>query len=338
MQANHQNTQAIKDIPDFSLKISNNPSIRIDTLIFVLHSRRNRMNNIAHQLPYSALPSRQSNVPDFRSSTYTREQSLKTQESLDTGLVIQTKDGDMVTLTANSYSQMDAYMYDSKGFVQNDSGSAAFSFSQREVTLISGQSFSFSVEGDLSEDELADIDAIIQGLDGVIAEMKEGDISGAMDKALNMGSFDTVSSFAADISYQQSYEMSSAVTATATERQSATAAQPQGQTFSVPPSESAPEVNPTRGNTRDLLDFDSFFKKMIKQFEALEDKQLALAKDPINKLFKHHLDEIGKDDDASGSIYTTLESAMKDIDSLLEERVTALFGDQLAQFSEPTTE
>lgn len=294
------------------------------------------MNNIAHQFPYSALPSRQSNVPDFRSSTYTREQSFKAQESLDTGLVIQTKDGDMVTLTSNSFSAMDAYMYDSKGVVQTESGTAAFSLNQREVTLVSGQSFSFSVEGNLSEDELADIDSLIKGLDGVISEMKEGDIFGAMDKALNLGNFDTVSSFSADISYKQSYEMSSAVTATATQIQPVNEETSEQHNLSAVPSESAPEISPGRGRKRGLLDFDSFFKKMVKQFEALEDKQLALAKDPVNKLFKHHLDEIGTDDDDSGSVYTTLESAMKDIDSLLQERVTALFTDQLAQFSEPT--
>jgi hypothetical protein len=273
-------------------------------------------------------------LPDFRSSTYTREQSFKARESLETGLVIQTRDGDMVTLTSSSFSQVDAYMYDSEGVVQTGSGSATYSHNQREVSLVSGQSFSFSVEGNLSEDELADIDAIIKGLDSVISEMKEGDIFGAMGKALDLGSFDTVSSFAADISYRQSYEMSSAVTATKTQLQPANKETPEQQNLYALPSESASEIGQSPGRQKGLLDFDSFFKKMVKQLEILEDKQIALAKAPVNKLFKHHLDEIGKGNDESGLIYTALESAMNEIDSLLQDKVKMLFTDQLAQFSE----
>ncbi|WP_136808985.1 hypothetical protein [Desulfosediminicola flagellatus] len=293
------------------------------------------MNNITSQFPLAGFSSRQAPLSDFRSAGYAKEQSYRSQESLNTGLVIQTKDGDQVTLTSNSFTEMDAYMYDSKGVVQTDSGSAAFSHNVREVTLASGQSFSFTVEGDLSEDELEDIDSIIQGLDGVISEMKDGDMSGALDKALNIGSFDTVSSYAADISYQRSYEMSSAVAATATQFQPAAEEAPEEQRLAAPVAESSPELSPFNGKKRGLMDFDTFFKKMIKQFEAHEDKQIGLAKDPINTLFKHHLDEIGKDDDSSGSIYSALETAMNDIDSLIQEKMNTLFNDQLAEFAEP---
>lgn len=294
------------------------------------------MNNISNQFPLAGLSNRQNPLSDYRSASYVREQSIKSQESLDTGLVIQTKDGDQVTLTSNSFSQMDAYMYDSKGIIQTDSGTAAFSHNVREVTLASGQSFSFTVEGELSEDELEDIDSIIKGLDGVISEMKDGDMSGALDKALNMGNYDTVSSFAADISYQRSYEMSSAVTATATQFQPAAEKVPKDQeNIAATAAGPAPELNAFQGKKKGIMDFDKFFKKMVKQFEAHEDKQVGLAKDPINKLFKHHLDEIGKDDDASKAIYSALETAMNEIDSLIQEKVNTIFSNQLSEFAEP---
>lgn len=268
------------------------------------------MNNVANQFPYTGLSPRQNNQPDFQSASYTREQSFRSQENLDTGLVIQTRDGDQVTLTSNSFSQMDAYMYDSKGVIQADGMTAAYSQSQREITLASGQSFSFSVQGDLSEDEMEDIEAILKGLDGVIAEMKDGDMSGALDKALEMGGYDTVSSFAADISYQRSYQMSSAVSATTTQV--------------LPANEKAAEVpveSPvSKGNKNGFdLDFDKFFRKMMKQFEAHEDKQIGLAKDPINKLFGHHLEKLEDGDDTAGKIYNVLEKAMNKIDSLIEK-------------------
>ncbi len=271
------------------------------------------MNNIAHQFQSAGLSPRQ-NSPGFYSSTYEKELSFRSQESTNTDLVIQTKDGDHITLNSNSFTQMDAYMYDSKGVVQTESGTALFSQNYREITLASGQSFSFSVAGDLSEEELEDIEAILQGLDEVMAEMQQGDMFGAMDNALEIGAFDSISSYTADLNYQHSYEMSSTVAATTTH------SLPDHHDQPVHPAEQIPANHGHHGekdNSR--IDFDTFFDKLMKQIEAQEQKQLDYAKKAIDKLFKHHLGGIEKDNAESESIYTTLKTAMKNIDSLIEE-------------------
>ncbi len=291
------------------------------------------MSNISSQFPLAGLSSRQNSLPDFHSSRYVKEQSFNSRESLDTGLVIQTKEGDQVTLTSNSFSQMDAFMYSSKGVVQTESGTAVFSQSQREITLASGQSFSFSVEGDLSEDELEDIEAILKGLDEVISEMTQGDMQGAVDKALELGDFDSVSSFAADMHYQRSYEMISEVATTTTHVLPVNEDVPEPKSLSTPAPELSPENHKSQGEkNRANLDFDQFFRKMLRQLEAHEEKQVGLAKNPIDKLFKHHLDEIRENDDETGSIYSALETTMDNVNSLIDEMVGKVFEDQLAAF------
>lgn len=287
------------------------------------------MNNISNKLPQMGLSHQKNHLPDFHSATIAKEQSLRTRESLDTGLVIQTKEGDKVTLTANSFKSMDAFMYDSKGIVQTDSGTMAFSQSQREITLASGQSFSFTVEGDLSEEELADIDDILKGLDGVISEMTSGDMEGAVDKAMNLGNFDTFSSFAADISYRRSYQMSSAMAATATQslpaEESPTSEPASLSNPSTPPEKEAPGVNRGQG----FFDVDKFFDRLMKQLANHEDKQVGLAQNPIDKLFQHHLERLEEAEEDFEALSTVIEEAMDRVDSLISEMMTPLFENEL---------
>ncbi len=287
------------------------------------------MNNISNQFPLMGLSSGQNSLPDFRSASYVKEQSLNTRESLDTGLVIHTKDGDQVTLTSSSFSQLDAFMYDSKGVVQTESGTALFGQNQRQISLASGQDFSFSVEGDLSEDELADIDALLKGLDGVISDMMSGDMSGAMANALSLGEFDTVSSFAADISYQYSYQMTSSVATTKTESVSGIENGPGNKESSAAPMIPAENKVSEKSNTSQFIDFDKFVRKLMKQLEVHDEKQVGLSKKPIEKLFNHHLDHLKEGED---HISRAMEKAKEKVDAFLEG-ITS-FENNLANFSE----
>lgn len=291
------------------------------------------MSNITDQHLPAGLSPRQNPLPNFRSAAYVREQAFSAHESLDTGLVIQTKEGDQVTLTSSSFAQMDAFLYDSKGMVQTESGTALVSQNYREISLASGQSFSFSVAGDLSEDELADIEAILKGLDEVISEMTEGDMFGAIDKALDMGGYDSVSSFAANISYQRSYAMSSAVAASTT--QSFPTGEGGVEEVNLPAPEVSPETEESRGGKNNpIADFDKFFKKVFNQLEAHGHNKLANAKNPINKLFDHHLAKTEELGDGKESVQSALETAREKINSLIEEMVNNLFDEELTAAEE----
>lgn len=295
------------------------------------------MSNISGKLPLTEFSTPPNNKATRQAAAYVREQSVNFREKLDTNLVLETKDGDKVTLASNSYSQMSASLYDSRGIIQTDSGFAAAGMSQREITLASGQSFSFTVEGQLSEEEFKDIESLLAGLDGVIAEMKEGDMEDAFGQALGLGGYDTVSNFTADIRYEQAYVMESAMAAAALQTH------PAGSEFSgqadlaglLP--EAAAEQTGAAGNKYGHLEgFDKFFEKLASQLEKHEDRIIGLAQNPINQLFKHHLHEMK--DDESGGPYTVIETAMEDINALIDEMMGSRFDEQVAEAVEERAE
>ena len=304
------------------------------------------MSAISTSQPGMARAAQQQNyLSDARFSSYVRKQSISAYESLDAGLTIQTKEGDLVTLTSSSFSKLDAHMYDSRGVLQTQSGMAMATQNSREITLSSGESFSFSVVGDLSEAELTDIEAIVKGIDGIIAEMAAGDMDDAIDKALSMGGYDTVSMYAADLSYKRSYQMASHTTYQAN---SQAASQAGAQTEPLP--ELNPEMLPnskttipsvsnffpenyTSGKHKDntMDNINKFVKKMTKQFAKHEDKLVEKAQKPIDKLFRHHLKEIkhnrGSKNIEKQPIYTAIDEMRKKIDELIEQMTKTLFKD-----------
>lgn len=286
------------------------------------------MTNIANHYPLTGLSNRHNSHPSYQSALYEKEVSVRTHESLSSGIMIETSDGDKVTLTSNSFSHMDSYMYDSKGMVKTESGMAAFSQSYREMILASGQSFTFSVEGDLSEEELADIESILKGLDRVTQEVKDGDISGAMEEALEIGQFDSISAYSADIRYQSSYEMSSSVAAATTQ---VLPAGGEGNNSEKQP-EKASELSP--GKTQKNNPFfspDKFLSKLLKQFESHTKNNVAQAKNPVDQLFKHHLDELGKIEEEVDSLFTMMEKAFDEVNAFIDEIESSLFGETLEE-------
>lgn len=293
------------------------------------------MSNIFENSPLMGIPSRQHSLPEFRSAAYEKEVSVRAQESLSTGIVIETAEGDKVTLSSSSFSHMDAYMYDSKGMVQTEGGSALFSKNVREITLASGKSFSFAVEGDLNEEELEDIESLLQGLDGVIAEVKEGDVSEAMEKALGIGSFESISSYSAEIRYQSSYELSSSIAAATTQVMPETEAAPEPADTVTPYTEPEPAQVP---EGKPFFNGDTLFEKLLQQFENREEKLLGHAKNPINNLFQHHLDEMASIENEVDSIFAAVENAMNTIDSMIEEMIGSSLVPEVETSEKPVEE
>jgi len=244
---------------------------------------------------------RQSALSDSQFSSYVKKQSYSAYESLDAGLTIKTREGDLVTLSSNTYSKLDAYMYDSRGVLQTDAGTVSVTRNQREITLESGESFSFSVSGNLSEEELLDIEAVVKGIDGVIAEMTAGDMDDALAAALSMGGFDTIEAYSADITHTKSY-------AVTTEIQAATSGIEDATTGSM----------------------ENFFDRMAEKIGELDKKLVDKAQDPIEDLFKHHLGKMKESRGQDTSLFSALEKAGQMIDDLMDAITENLFKDQLS--------
>ncbi len=280
------------------------------------------MNNIqSHSL--AATPPRQDALSDSQFSSYVRKQSLSAYESLDAGLTIKTKEGDLVTLTSNSYAQMDSFMYDSKGVLKTEAGTIAVTQNIREITLSTGENFAFSVSGDLNEEELADIEAIVKGIDGIISEVAQGDMDDAVAKALSMGGYDTVSMYSADITYQKSYAMNTEV---------------QAQTAAVIPevaSERSSEGHRARrGKHNFVRNINQLFEKMAEKLEKHEGKLIEKAQKPVDNLFKRYLNKMKDDEDNKTPQYNAMDAIRQKMSEMIDEMTNGMFKEKLSAFME----
>lgn len=257
-----------------------------------------------------------SNAYNSRFSGQSSQLSVNSYESLDAGLTIKTREGDIVTLSTSRFSEMNANEYNSHGQIETPNGSMTASRQTRELTLTTGELFSFSVEGDLNEQELADIESIIKGVDGIIGEMAEGDMDDAVAKAMAMGSYDSVSMYEADITVQRSYGVRSETRSSESGRlaQSPRAPQPPGLDYQKP----AAHVS-------------SFVDQVAQLLEAQKEEALVQAQQPLSQLFAHYLKDKDGGEAAEKPQYKALEVASKDINQLINDMVKDVFKDTLDQ-------
>ena len=73
----------------------------------------------------------------------------------------------------------------------------------QSLSFESAQGFNISVEGDLSEAELEDIQSLLTKVDGVMGKMLEGDMDGAIAGALQMEGGDTIAGFEANLKLER---------------------------------------------------------------------------------------------------------------------------------------
>ena len=286
------------------------------------------MNSIQNQSVTSELSPRQSALSDAQFESYVQKQSIHASERLDAGLTIQTREGDLVTLTSSSHSQLDAFMYNSKGILVTTSGTAANTQNLREITLGSGEIFLFSVDGDLSREELEDVENIVKGIDEIVSEMIQGDMDDAVAKALSMGGYDTISMYSADITYQRSYSMTS-------ESQSETVNNfPEGLSAEktlVSPSKGFFPDHYTPGSKKNSSDYkmNRFVEKMMETLADYEKNPVDNARKPMDKLFKYHLKNVKKHAEKEASSFEIIENARQQLEKIMDRMEKQIVKDHL---------
>lgn len=276
------------------------------------------------------------------------ELSVASYSSLDAGLTIQTREGDMVTLSTSQYSDLEAYEYSSRGVVSNEDGYAAASYNRREITLITGETFSFAVEGDLNEEELEDIESIIIGVDNIIGEMMEGDLQDAVSQAMRMGHYDSISSYEADITVKSGYAMYSE------DKVATTGAL--GRDLAAAYLENADETGTDIDESEPTRRAGSLEIPLMDQLSELLEKQredsLARAREPLSGLFDHYLEttqeageaneegalanenpaDEGQADKSKPSFSDLLEMAAQAVDRTIADMLKNAFDNSLKSF------
>jgi hypothetical protein len=285
-------------------------------------------------------------MPDARFSGYVKKQSVSAYESLDAGLTIKTREGDLVTLTSSTFARFDASMYNSRGVMQTGSDAVSLAENHRQITLSSGDSFSFSVVGDLSDEELEDIENIVKGIDDIISRMGKGNLNGAVSKAMSMAmeNYDTVAMYQADITYQRSYAVNSELTSVDRDvpdtRLSSPGPEPEilpREDSTAPPfvAQPYPENHSPKGEkSNSIRDINRFVEKMVDQLAEHDDKTIQKAEKPLDKLFMHHMKKIGKGAGRGGKkdpAYAALETARNTISQVITQMTEGFsFSDALA--------
>ena len=243
------------------------------------------MSGYFESLPSVMGPSGQS--PDYghRTGTSTEQASyVSASRDIDSEIMIKTKEGDVVTLSSKSFHDFESILYDREGRVQNADGSAAkTSLSYRRMTLSAGESFEFTVKGDLSKEELDDIEEIVSDIDGVLEQMTEGDMKDAVGLAMEMGGYDSVARLSADLSVEQTYRSvsQSSLTQYAVSHSRA----PERQTGSV-----------------SLFDRAGKIAEMVKErLENVEEQLRERSRQPVEQLFARHADRLRRNRETAES-------------------------------------
>lgn len=269
------------------------------------------------------------------SSTSTNKTDVYSQ--LNTGLTIQTREGDVVTLSSSSLSQYSSYSYNSQGLVQTDDGTSMVSTNYREVTLTSGETFSFSVQGDLSEDELQDIESIIEGIDSVVSEVLDGDMQGAMGQAVitALDDYDSISGFSANINYTKGYSVTQETTTstygtTASDLRSLLGNDDDNSVESADSSDDDEQLSALK-LAKELLE------QMNEKLEDQDETLLEKAKKPLDSLFQHYLDKFNQkdqendteDDQENSTKSGVVEKMGQKLDQMISEKIQNAFGNSL---------
>jgi hypothetical protein len=138
-----------------------------------------------------------SQFPDFHQLSSNTPFALKTQQfqaqaktSTSTNLNFVTAEGDRVSLSAGSESHASFGTYTFQGLAE---GQAVNLRSQESSTSIRSE-FNLLIEGDLNEQEQADIQAFLQSAKNILQDVAAGNVEKATEAAISLSELDSLSS------------------------------------------------------------------------------------------------------------------------------------------------
>jgi hypothetical protein len=111
-------------------------------------------------------------------------------------IVIETLEGDKVTLSSSAYTSGGYETY--KAFAMG-MGTAAWHYGE-SAYFESKHDLSLSITGDLSKEELDDINKILRTLDRMMNDLAAGDLEGVLAESAGFRGIDSIASFSADMS------------------------------------------------------------------------------------------------------------------------------------------
>lgn len=137
------------------------------------------------------------NSPETFESTNLRRSALDLRTSA--GISIVTADGDKVTLSANSSIQARLQSYDYQGRIQGQT----IAVHGEEFALSNSSGLALTVDGELDQDELADINKLIDALASASNDFFAGKIDAGLEQLAQLDDMDSIAGFDAAFSYSR---------------------------------------------------------------------------------------------------------------------------------------
>ena len=134
---------------------------------------------------------------EYRGVTQTSLLSASSRKSTDISLV--TAEGDKVTISAKSALQAELVSYDYRGRLNGNEAS----LQGRSLQISAENSFALSVEGDLSKEELADIQNLVKKIEKLGSDFFSQPLEESLAQTLELGDLDSIASFEANLRYEQ---------------------------------------------------------------------------------------------------------------------------------------
>lgn len=131
----------------------------------------------------------------FCSSQLTKVAASQRQSA---DITIMTAEGDKVTLSTTSELQADYLTYNSLG----RTASSLFGIKAESFSLEGSRELQIQVEGNLSRRELRDIRKTMKVLDKIMKDVVSGNMDHALERALKIEQFGSISSLEANMEYE----------------------------------------------------------------------------------------------------------------------------------------
>ncbi len=126
--------------------------------------------------------------------------TLNANTSSSADIAIVTADGDRLTLSSSSFTEATYARYNGQGRLQGQ----RVNIGVETLELTSSNQVNIMVEGNLDEDELADIQSLLNNLEETVTGFLTGDVDEALAQALEISNLDSIGSLDASFQWSQS--------------------------------------------------------------------------------------------------------------------------------------
>lgn len=147
----------------------------------------------------SSISNLPSQFPDFHQLSSNTPFAVKAQQfqaqaqtSTTSNFSFLTAEGDRVSLSAGSESKASFGTYTFQGLAEGQ----AVNLRSQELSTSVRSDFNLLIEGDLNEQEQADVQAFLQSAESILQEITAGNVENAVEAALSLGDLDSLSSAA----------------------------------------------------------------------------------------------------------------------------------------------